>query len=211
MPMHLAAFVVTVALLAILPGANNASITRQTLTGGRRAGLLTVAGTSAGILIWASTAAVGLSTILLANPHAYLALRLGGAAVLCVLGAQNLLALRRTAVIAPAPAAAQSRAGTGRTSVVIGVATSLANPKAGVVAVSLIPQFVAPHGPVLASSIALGVVWATVSGAWFTMYVWTLDKGRARVTKPTMQRLMHTATGITMIGLGLGLAIAASA
>ena len=40
-----------------MPGANNASITRQALTHGRRAGLLTVAGASTGILIWAIAAA----------------------------------------------------------------------------------------------------------------------------------------------------------
>ncbi|MFU8851547.1 LysE family translocator [Micromonospora sp. SL1-18] len=178
MPTHLVAFVTTVALLAVLPGANNASVTRQMLAFGRRSGLLTVAST--GILIWASVAALGLSAVLLANPHAYLAIRIGGAAVLCGLGGQSLWALRgrpgrEPSVVGPGAA-------TGRNSFLVGVATSLGNPKAGVVAVSLIPQFVTADGPVLASSVALGVIWAAISGTWFSLYVWTLDKGRERVT-----------------------------
>lgn len=209
MPTHLAAFVTTVALLAVLPGANNASITRQTLAFDRRAGLLTVAGASTGILIWASAAAVGLSAVLLANPDAYLALRIGGALVLCVLGAQSLWALARRVTAEPAPTAGGRGTAMGRNSFAVGVATSLGNPKAGVFAVSLIPQFVTPHGPVLASSIALGAIWATISGTWFCLFVWTVDKGRARVTRPTVRRLMQAATGLTMLVLGIAVAVGA--
>jgi threonine/homoserine/homoserine lactone efflux protein len=200
MPIHLAAFVATVALLAMLPGANNAAITRQTLLAGRSAGLLTVAGSSTGILVWAGAAAVGLSGVLLANPGAYLALRLAGAAVLVLLGAQALWAARRPIV----PSAEGGRA--GRRSFVAGLATSLGNPKAGVVAVALVPQFVTAHGPVLVSSMALGVVWATVSGAWFCLYVWTIDKVRARASRPRVQRLLRAVTGVVLLGLGIAVA-----
>ena len=207
MPTNFALFVTTVALLATLPGANNASITRQTLMAGRRAGLLTVAGASTGILIWATAAAVGLSAVLLANPNAYLALRVGGAAVLLVLGLQSLRSLRTRPPAEAASTPDRRGAATGRGSFAIGVATSLGNPKAGVVAVSLLPQFVTAHGPVVASSIALGAVWALISGTWFCLYVWTVDKGRARMTKPAVQRVMHAATGLTMVGLGVAVAV----
>ena len=200
MPTHLAAFVTTVALLAMLPGANNATITRQTLAFGRRAGLLTVAGASTGILIWSGAAAVGLSAVLLANPDAYLAIRIGGAAVLCALGLHSLWTLRRPATVD------KSRT---RGSFLAGVATSLGNPKAGVFAVSLIPQFVTAGGPVLLSSIALGAIWATVSGTWFCLFVWTLDKGRARIARPAVHRLMQTTTALTLLALGLAVAVAA--
>lgn len=203
MPTNLLVFVTTVALLAMLPGANNASITRQTLVAGRRAGLLTVAGGSTGILVWATAAAVGLSAILLTNPKAYLVLRFAGAAVLLAIGVQSLRGLHR-----PSPAST-SDTRSGRGSFAVGVATSLGNPKAGVVAVSLIPQFVTADGPVLVTSIALGAIWALVSGTWFCLYVWTVDKGRARATRPVVQRLMHAATGVTMIGLGIAVAVGA--
>lgn len=203
MPTHLAAFITTVALLAMLPGANNAAITRQTLLAGRRAGLLTVAGSATGILVWAGAAAIGLSAVLLSNPSAYQILRLAGAAVLCALGAQSLWAIRKPA----APQRGPSTSHTGRRSFAVGVAASLGNPKAGVVAVALIPQFVTPHGPVLASSVALGAIWATVSGTWFCLYVWTVDKARARASTPRVQRLMHAATGVTMLGLGVAVAV----
>lgn len=204
MPTHLAAFIATIAVLAVLPGANNAAITRQTLVGGRRAGLLTVAGTSTGIVVWASAAAVGLSAVLLANPAAYLLIRIAGAAVLCVLGAQSLWALRRRPTVARDAATAPPA---GRRSFAVGLASSLGNPKAGVVAVSLIPQFVTASGPVLVSSVALGVLWAAISGTWFTAYVWTVDKGRDRVTHPATQRALQAATGVTLLSLGIAVAV----
>ncbi|WP_045747123.1 LysE family translocator [Actinoplanes rectilineatus] len=249
MPTHLAAFVATITLLAVLPGANNLAVTRQTVLGGRRAGLLAVAGASTGILIWAVAAAAGVSALLLANPHAYLAIRLAGAAVLILLGIQSLLTLNDplpspatlddpapgTATLndpLPAPASPHARHNLGAEaptarpghrnvaaeatasrqgwrSFVVGVAASLGNPKAGVVAVSLIPQFVTADGPVVLSSIALGAIWAAVSGTWFCLYVVVLDRGRARATSPAAQRLLRAATGVTLLGLGATVALTA--
>jgi threonine/homoserine/homoserine lactone efflux protein len=207
-PTHFPAFVLTVALLAILPGANNASITRQTLVFGRRAGLSTVAGASAGILVWAIAAAAGLSAVLLANPGAYVVIRLGGAVVLCALGSQTLWSLRRPAVALP-KTVEERKSGEGRRSFLVGAATSLGNPKAGVFAVSLLPQFVTAQGPVLASCVALGVVWASVSGAWFCCFVWAIDKGRSRVTRPKFRQVMQALTGVTLLCLGIAVAAGA--
>jgi threonine/homoserine/homoserine lactone efflux protein len=244
MPIHLTAFIATVALLAVLPGANNASITRQTLAHGRRAGWLAVAGASIGILIWASAAAVGLSAMLLANPRAYLAIRLAGAAVLGGLGLLSLAAAARqrrgtqptttiplvaglplTADPAPTGLALTRPAGAGsasselvsagsnpsgavgRRSFAVGVATSLGNPKAGVVAISLIPQFVSATGPVLASSMLLGLIWAAVSGTWFTLYVWAVNRARTRVQRPGVQWAVQAVTGVSMVGLGVAVAL----
>lgn len=53
----------------------------------------------------------------------------------------------------------------------------------------------------------LGAIWATVSGTWFCLYVWTIDKARARASRPRVQRLMHAATGVTMLGLGIAVAV----
>ncbi|SCL20865.1 Threonine/homoserine/homoserine lactone efflux protein [Micromonospora rhizosphaerae] len=165
-------------------------------------------GASTGILVWAIAAAVGLSAVLLANPGAYLAIRIGGAAVLCALGAQTLWSLRQPAV-ALLKMVEERKPGEGGRSLVVGLATSLGNPKAGVFAVSLLPQFVTAQGPVLASCIALGVVWAAVSGAWFCCFVWAIDKGRSQVTRPKFRRLMHVITGVTLPCLGVAVAAGA--
>ncbi|RZU73141.1 LysE type translocator [Micromonospora kangleipakensis] len=145
--------------------------------------------------------------MLLASPGAHLAIRIGGAAVLCALGAQTLWSLRQPAALHKA--VEERKSGEGRRAFIVGVATSLGNPRAGVFAVSLLPQFVTTHGPVLASCIALGVVWASVSGAWFCCFVWAIDKGRSRVTRPTFRRVMQAFTGVTLLCLGVAVAAGA--
>lgn len=209
MPTHLAAFVTAVALLAILPGANNVAVTRQTLTHGRRAGLLTVAGASTGILLWSAAAALGLSAVLLSEPDAYRALRLAGAAVLAALGLHSLWSLRVSEASAPLPFPSSAVPPSGWGSFAVGVATSLGNPKAGVVAVSLLPQFVTSDGPVPVSLMLLGALWAAVSGTWFCCYVWAVDRGRARIERPAFRRALQAATGLTLIGLGIAVAAGA--
>src|SRR5688500_15598812 len=130
MPTHLAAFVITTWLLAMLPGAGQALMVRQTLQGGLRAAWAGIAGTSTGLLIWTTAAAAGLSAAVLANPAAYTVIRAVGGGVLAVLGVSTLLSLRRKTP--PTAEAAPARWG----GFLAGLATNLGNPKAGVFAIS---------------------------------------------------------------------------
>jgi threonine/homoserine/homoserine lactone efflux protein len=205
MPAHLPVFVATTWLLAMLPGAGQALMLRQTLAGGRRRAWASIAGTCTGLLIWSIAAAAGLSGVLLANPDAYTAVRVAGGAVLVVLGVVTLLSLRRPAVAEVAPQTAAA-AGYWR-AFAAGLATNLGNPKAGVFAVSLLPQFVVADGPVFASSVALGVLWALVTGSWYLLFTWAVDSGRDLVSKPAIHRLVHRASGVALLCIGAGVAV----
>lgn len=59
MPTHLPVFVATTWLLAMLPGAGQALMLRQTLTGGRRPAWASIAGTCTGLLIWTTAPRLG--------------------------------------------------------------------------------------------------------------------------------------------------------
>ncbi|MFI5936534.1 LysE family translocator [Actinoplanes sp. NPDC051494] len=201
MPIHLTAFVVTTWLLAMLPGAGQALVVRQTLTGGRVAAAAAIAGTATGLLIWSTAAAAGLSAVLLANPAAYRMIRVSGGVVLVLLGVSTWWSLRRAAV------AAGSGAGlTRRRGYLAGLATNLGNPKAGVFAVSLLPQFVTPDGPVLLSSIGLGVLWAAVTSTWYVLFTWLVDRGRSFTSRPAVRRRLQAVTGGVLILLGVAVA-----
>ncbi|MEI6249656.1 MAG: LysE family transporter, partial [Actinomycetes bacterium] len=75
----------------MVPGQGTAMLLRQAMTGGLRAALLSSLGTCAGLLIWASASAVGLSAIFVASPLAYNALRWAGALYLAFLSIQTLI------------------------------------------------------------------------------------------------------------------------
>ncbi|MFF4508816.1 LysE family translocator [Streptomyces sp. NPDC001401] len=210
MPTHLTAFLITTWLLAMLPGAGQALMIRQVLTGGLRAARGTIAGNASGLLVWSVAAAAGLSAVLLASPHAYAAVRIVGGVVLVVLGVSTLRTARSARAAASEPSAAEP---TGRTGFwggyLTGLGTCLGNPKAGVFAVSVLPQFVTTSGPVFLSSIALGVVWALVNACWYLLFTWFVNRGRALVSRPDVQRRLGMVTGVVLLLLGVAVAAGA--
>jgi len=201
MPTHLAAFVVTTWLLAMLPGAGQALMVRQTLAGGLRAAWAGIAGTATGLLIWSAAAAAGLSAVVLANPDAYAVIRVAGGAVLAILGVSTLLSLRKTPPVDGAPQPPVRWGG-----YLAGLATNLGNPKAGVFAISLLPQFVTADGPVLLSSLALGGLWAVVTACWYLVFTWAVNRGRSFASRPAVHRRVQVVTGGVLVLLGVAVA-----
>ncbi|MEU2630167.1 LysE family translocator [Kitasatospora sp. NPDC007106] len=204
MPTNLPVFLVTTWLLAMLPGAGQALMIRQTLEGGPRLARATVAGNATGLVLWSTAAAAGLSAVLLADPGAYAVVRAAGGFVLIALGAATLRTARRP------PEANTTRPGRGLRSrwsaYGAGLGTNLGNPKAGVFAVSVLPQFVTADGPVLLSSIALGVVWAMVNATWYLLFTWAVGRGRALVSRPAVRRALGIVTGVVLLVLGAAVA-----
>jgi len=197
-------FVTTCWLLAMLPGAGQALILRQTLTRGRRLALVTAMGTGIGILIWSAAAGLGLSAILLANANAYLAIRLVGAGILVALGLLTLRAMRDARALDPGTGIA----GTGRWAALLaGLGTNLGNPKAGVFAISLLPQFLTRNANFAIGSLVLGAIWATTTFAWYLTFTWLVERGRSFVTRASVIRGLDAATGVTLIALGIAVAI----
>src|SRR4249920_2481138 len=86
------AFVAVSAVVICTPGQDTALTIRNTLAGGRRAGLATAAGVSLGQAAWTLAASVGVVALLQASEPAFRALRLAGAAYLIYLGARALWA-----------------------------------------------------------------------------------------------------------------------
>ncbi|MFF5144920.1 LysE family translocator [Streptomyces sp. NPDC013157] len=206
MPVHLPLFVLTTWLLAMLPGAGQALMIRQILAFGPRPARATIAGNSTGLLVWSTAAAVGLFAVLLANPHAYLVVRVAGGAVLFALGLGTLRAAAKEGAAAIGPDGGSAGPGGLRSAYGAGLGTTLGNPKAGVFAVSVLPQFVTADGPVLLSSVALGVLWAVVNACWYLLFTWAVGRGRALVSRPAVRRALDLVTGVVLCGLGVAVA-----
>ncbi|MEU7834770.1 MULTISPECIES: LysE family translocator [unclassified Nonomuraea] len=204
MPTHVPVFIATTLLLAMLPGASQALMIRQVLEGGQRTVRGTLAGNATGFLLWSTAAAAGLSAVLLASPTAYAVLRIAGGIVLMILGVNT---LRTALTTVPTPPAYEGGRRTGFTGgYLTGLITNLGNPKAGVFAVSVLPQFVTANGPVFLSTVALGALWALVSASWYTLLTWAVSRGRALVSRPTVLRGLSVTTGVVLLGLGAAVA-----
>src|SRR5919198_2472183 len=86
----LMAFLFASFVLAMVPGVGTAMLVRQSVRGGRRAALATVAGLETGVAVWAVAAGLGLSVLLVASEVAYQALRVVGVGVLLWFGVRAL-------------------------------------------------------------------------------------------------------------------------
>jgi threonine/homoserine/homoserine lactone efflux protein len=152
--------------LAITPGPNLVYLVARTVAQGRRAGLVSLAGTTTGFLAHVLAAAFGLSALLAAVPVAYDVVRYAGAAYLAWLAWttwRDARPLPEGVVTPPAPPAALYRAG---------LTTSLLNPKVALFQLALFPQFVDPsRGSVLAQSLVLGATQLVIVAGFDTLCV----------------------------------------
>ena len=149
-----------------------------------------------GILVWALAVAAGLGVLLQANPRVWVALQLVGGAALVGLGVQSVL-----------------RSGTARSrdtdrrpgagSFVPALLTALINPRAGIVAVSLLPQFVGPGQDPAATTVALGLAWASVAGAWNLVGVQLVDRSRGWFAGRRGRRTTDLLSGGFLVAIGL--------
>lgn len=82
-------FLVIALLVTVTPGPGTATVLRVAARDGHAAARRTILGNSADVLTWGLLSAVGVSSLILASQIAYDVLRVGGAAVLVILGARS--------------------------------------------------------------------------------------------------------------------------
>jgi threonine/homoserine/homoserine lactone efflux protein len=216
---HVLAFAGAALLLAIAPGPATAVLLRQTIRHGRRRGIATVAGIEAGVLFWAVTAAVGLSALLAASTVAYDVLRIAGAIVLITLGVQALVRSRREhddtelQNIEPDGGRAGAVEKTtqssrdARRAFRAGLLTNIANPKAGVFAISFLPQFIPRDDPVLPTGLLLAAVWVLCDGSWYLALTSVVHAARRIFAKGSTRRRLEAVSGVALVGFGVRLAL----
>ncbi|SEG84806.1 Threonine/homoserine/homoserine lactone efflux protein [Thermomonospora echinospora] len=196
-------------LISMAPGPSTVVIMRQSMLSGRRAGAAAMLGNEAGVLAWGVAAALGLSALLVASQVAYEVLRLAGAGVLVWFGARALWQARRRggdgggAVVEDAGDA--GRGSLGR-SFRLGLVTAAANPKAGVFAVSFLPQFVPEGAPVLGMLLVLSLLWVAIDVLWYLCVVWLVGSARRLMGRPAVRRRLEQVSGVVLVGLGVRLA-----
>jgi len=175
----------------------------RTLFQGRRAGLVSWSGTSAGLAFHMIAAALGLSAVLMAVPVAYDAIRLAGAAYLLWLAWTT---IRGAGSKGFAPAALP--AVPDRVLFRQGVTSSVLNPKVALFYLALFPQFIDPARPVLAQSVALGLVNIAVTAA-IDVGVVLLAAALARriAARPAWVRAQRVALGSVFGTLAAWLAL----
>jgi homoserine/homoserine lactone efflux protein len=197
-----ALFFVACVLLALTPGPNMSLIVANTLAGGLRAGLTTLAGSSTGLAILVTVAAAGMNSVMVLMAEWFDYVRWAGALYLVVLGVRQLLTWwrwRSDAAPPPLPAATTTYAH--------GLLVSLSNPKVLLFLGAFLPQFVDVSRPAAPQLVILAVVfWATLL---LTDLAYTVALARARdLVDLSKLRVLDGLAGALLLVGGLVLATA---
>lgn len=146
-------FTLASALLALTPGPNWLYLTSRTLCQGRRAGFVSLVGTTAGVTVHMVAAAVGLTALLSALPLAFEVIRFCGAVYLLWLAISTLRGGAfsfEPRALPPVGDAVLLRQG---------LLSGILNPKVALFYLALFPQFLDPAGgSLLAQSLFLGAL-----------------------------------------------------
>ncbi|HEY1421752.1 MAG TPA: LysE family translocator [Candidatus Dormibacteraeota bacterium] len=205
---HYLAFVGVSLLVIIAPGQDTALTIRNSLLGGRRAGMATALGVAAGQSAWTIATAAGLAVVLAASGPIFSALRLAGAAYLVYLGGRSLWKAMAAHHDAAGEVAARGAPMAAVTGFWQGCLSNLSNAKMVVFFISLLPQFAAPH-PTFALLLALGFNFSLLTIAWLSGYAFAVERMSQVLLRPTVRRSMDGVLGTVLAGLGLRLGVEA--
>lgn len=205
-PDRLLAFTLASFLLVLVPGPAVLFVVSRALAYGRRAALMTVVGGALGSFTMATAVAFGVGAVVQTSAVAYTTVKLIGAAYLVYLGVQ---AIRHRRSLRAAFEGKPEEADPDRRTIAQGFIVGVTNPKSAVFFAAMLPQFVDPStGHAGLQMVALGGVFALVALASDT--VWGVAAGRVRswfARSPRRLDLVGGMAGLTMVGLGIGVAV----
>lgn len=199
LPLYLG-FIAASALLILIPGPNVSLIVANAIAHGTRYGLLTVAGTTAAIVVQLALTVYGMTAALEALAAWFEVIRWAGVAYLVFLG----IRAWRAPPVTLSGTAPQPRS--LRAIVLRGFLISLTNPKTLLFYGAFLPQFVAPGRPVGPQLALLSLTFLVIAGGLDS--AWALAAGRARRVLGMRPRLRNRLTGGLLVGAGVGLALA---
>lgn len=198
-PTVLFAFFVASAAIIIAPGPAQAMVLARTLSGGRRAGVMTAVGLNLGTIVHAIAAGLGVSAILATSATAFATVKFAGAGYLIYLGIQAWRTGERRTGRREEPRQAVGRA----------VLTGILNPKVALFFLAFLPQFVDPRrGSILVQCLVLGGMLALMDVVYESALAFLAGIMSDAMRSATFQRWQNRTTGAVLVGLGVRLALA---
>ncbi|AKA02111.1 lysine transporter LysE [Streptomyces noursei ZPM] len=191
------------------PGPSFMVLVNETLRFGRGAGLVTILGSSTGLLMWAATSALGLAALTQTSELVFTVFKLTGAAYLCYLAVMT-VRNRRNFGRQPAEESPARDAATLWRSYRSGLVTSAANPKMATVYLALIPQFLPPGGGTPADVVTLTAVQIAISAGWYAVVVALVGLARRLFAVPAVQVGLAWVSAAVLLTLGLRTAVMTS-
>lgn len=199
--MNLWAFIGTAILLTLMPGPDILFVITQSITRGRKAGIIFAAGLCTGLIVHVTAVSLGISVILINSPVAFTALKLAGAAYLLYLSIRTFLGRH------------QNKINITETNQAVGklyrrgILMNILNPKVILFFLAFFPQFINPAitNPV-PQTLLLGLIFMTQAFAIFSTVAILAERlSRRLMQQPRISLIMNIieASVYALIGVSI--------
>jgi threonine/homoserine/homoserine lactone efflux protein len=196
-------FCVLELVLCLTPGPAVLFVTTRALAGGMRPGMLAAAGILTGNLIYFILSATGVAALIVASAGLFTALKWVGAVYLLWTGLQL---LRPKALVHTDATADSIKATPAGNEWVRGTLVQLANPKALIFFLALLPQFIELERSIVWQMCILAI--SSLLIEWFVLSGYTALGARLRsLGGQRFERLIERVGGLLLVALGLKLAV----
>ena len=195
-------FAATEAFLCLSPGPAVLFVISHGLSRGGAASLWANAGILAGNTFYFLLSAFGLGAMLLASHELFTIIKYAGAAYLVFLGVQTI----RGSGLAVATTSAVDLNKSGWTTLARGFALQVANPKALVFFVALLPQFIDARRPIAPQIAILAITSVLIEFLVLGGYGYLAGRASLLARRPSFVKRTNLASGVMLIVAGAGVA-----
>ncbi|MGF1850488.1 LysE family translocator [Vibrio satsumensis] len=197
-------FIVIVFFIAIIPGPNALLVLSTALTQRKLFAFVNVLGVSCGFFFHAFISANGISLLLSNTPMAFEGLKWAGVLYLVWLGYNHFrAALRAQEGVLSVVSASGSKL---YNQFFKGLLTNLLNPKIVLFYLSIFPQFVSKDA-IVANSLMLGGIQASVVSMWFLVVILMADTFKRLLVQKRISQMMNIVCGVLFVGFSIQLAL----
>lgn len=209
----LAGFTAAVAPLVVTPGASLTLLIQRVTSAGRGQALPVILGTATALYLHAALALAGLSALVMRSSQAFAMVKLAGAVYLVGLGCWIWYTSRRPGPKEAGADPGARRAGPGRagwrqrSGYLQALFGTVLNPKAALIYLTLLPQFLDPASPLAPQFLALTTLHAGLVAGW--LLLWTVLLARAARFANRWRRTIARVSAAMLIALGVRTAVTA--
>jgi threonine/homoserine/homoserine lactone efflux protein len=196
-------FVAAVVLMWLSPGPAMTVLLRTATVRGLSHAVATTVGLEIGLYFWAIAAAAGAAALVAASEVAFVALRVGGAVVLILLGIKAWRSASRGYGREPSLTGQGGRAKAFGN----GLLVQLANPKTATLLIAFYPQFVPSGRPLLTTTAELALLQVMIESALYLAVAIAVSRAGDWFRRPAIRRRLEAVSGTVLIGLGIRVAV----
>lgn len=193
-------------LAAASPGPDFVLVSQQTMSSGKKAGLLTSFGIALGLSIHIIYSSLGLAVVISQSEWLLWAIKILGAAYLVFLGVQGLRSKPRAIATSSLESAQVEQIPSSKSIVFKGFLCNALNPKAPIYFVALFTLVLSPELPLWQLSV-YGVWMMVLQFLWFATVVFLLSRPMLNKQFQNKAYWIDRILGVTLVAMGIKVAL----